>query len=397
MAVLVAATAATTSGATTPEGGTPVVHPSGIVILEESDPDADPIPEAAAAALSEAMQQSSRDPEDFAYPFYDPAKRTVVLSPASARGRAQVGAARLAASKAAATTGEQVTVEQRAARVSRTRIDAAMDDLIGRQREGVTIIDAYPDPINSRLIVEVSALDDAFLFRAARTHGSDVLAVRLSRDAEIIGSPAVGREADNSPFYGGAHIDPRGCTSGFAWHSGSTEMMLTAGHCYPTGGSISTPTSSMGRVSSGTEENWTSGTGTVLMTGETTNRGDLAMIRISSGQSSSSRIYRGGPGSTTAANVSGKWSRSPSQGDEYCTGGRVAGEVCGWKVKWAAAGNHFYNGSNETARRVWRGEKRGDCIQGGDSGGPVYTVNSSGAVAAKGIISGVNGYGGSDH
>lgn len=171
-------------------------------------------------------------------------------------------------------------------------------------------------------------------------------------------------------------------------------MMVTAAHCFPSGGNASTPAMSMGTVASGSEESWTNGTGTVLMTGETTYAGDQALIRIYSGKSSWAFIYRGGAGSTTYSSVSGKWSRSPQQNDQYCTGGRVSGEQCGWVVQWSAAGNYTYS-NGEVARRVWRGDKRGYCIQGGDSGGPVYTVND-GVVAAKGVISGAGGFGGSD-
>jgi hypothetical protein len=89
--------------------------------------------------------------------------------------------------------------------------------------------------------------------------------------------------------------------------------------------------------------------------------------------------------------------------DLYCTGGRVSGDLCNWKVVWSAPGNYTYSyhlsdGTpiSETVRRVWRGEKHGGCIQGGDSGGPVYTVNSTGSAVAKGIISGRTGDGGPD-
>jgi streptogrisin C len=75
----------------------------------------------------------------------------------------------------------------------------------------------------------------------------------------------------------------------------------------------------------------------------------------------------------------------------------VSGELCSWQVQWPAAGNYTYTTSGEVARHVWLGEKRGHCIIAGDSGGPVYTVDSSNRVVAKGIISGATGYGGSDH
>ncbi len=173
-------------------------------------------------------------------------------------------------------------------------------------------------------------------------------------------------------------------------------MVLSAGHCFPNGGSVSTPTSPMGSVRSASEENWTNGTGTVLMTDEASHRGDLALVRLGSGKSSTNRVYTGGAGSTSSAAVTGKWHRSPVRGDDYCTGGRIRFQLCGWRVVVNAPGNYYYNGSGETARKVWRGAKYGRCIRGGDSGGPVYTVNSNGSVAAKGIVSGATGFGGDD-
>jgi len=351
------------------------------------------MPEAAAIALSEAMRISEENPADFAYPFWDGEAEQVVVTPASVVGLDKVDAARSVAARAARAVGD-VKGEERPALASRERIDSIMNDMIGPQAEGITIVAANPDTENGRVILEVSELNDKFLERAARQYGAPLIAVRVSADAGVKSFPAVGRDADNSPFYGGAKIND--CTSGFSWHSGSTEMMLTAGHCYPSGGSVSTSASSMGSVRSSSEENWTNGTGTVLMTDETSHRGDLALVRLGAQKSSTNRIYRGGAGSTSGATVAGKWSRSPVRTDQYCTGGRVSGEQCGWRVVVDAPGLYYYNGSGETARKVWRGTKRGHCIQGGDSGGPVYTVNSNGSVAAKGIISGVTGFGGGD-
>lgn len=132
------------------------------------------------------------------------------------------------------------------------------------------------------------------------------------------------------------------------------------------------------------------------MTGQSTYRGDVALIRITSGRSSSPYMYRGGYNSSSYATVAEMWSRSPASGDQYCTGGKNSGEVCGWVVQWSAAGNYTYDGG-EVARRVWRGDKHGWCIRPGDSGGPVYTVRSDGKIAAKGIISGASGFGGTDY
>jgi len=67
----------------------------------------------------------------------------------------------------------------------------------------------------------------------------------------------------------------------------------------------------------------------------------------------------------------------------------VSGELGPWTVttiqmnKWYA-----FDGPNVWARNVTEGTKGGDCVQHGDSGGSVFT-NTTGGVAAKGIISGM--------
>ena len=126
------------------------------------------------------------------------------------------------------------------------------------------------------------------------------------------------------------------------------------------------------------------------MTGQSTYRGDIALIRIDSGKSSAGVMYRGGPGSSQTALVKEMWSRSPQNGDYYCTGGASSGEQCNWAVE-SVGGNYYYHypsGVTEIARHVTVGRHYGYCIIPGDSGGPVYTVRSDGNVAAKGIVSG---------
>jgi streptogrisin C len=350
------------------------------------------MPESVAQALDKAMRASEASPKTLSYPFVDQETKKIVVTgvtATSARGAVTANQKR----------SPQASFVAKTVPNSRQHLDLVMDKVIGRQPEGVTVIASYPDPQNNRIIAEMATLNDSFLFRVADQYGANSVAIRLVKDGNA-GGPAASREADNSGgsgFYGGAHVDPPGCTTGFSWHSGTDQMMVTAGHCFSTGGSARTPVESMGSVQACRDENWLAGTGTRYLCNQTTHRGDLALIRLSSGKSSGPYIYRGGFNSSSFSPVAGKWGRSPASGDRYCTGGRVSGEQCGWEVKWSAAGNYTYTVNDEVARHVWRGEKRGHCIEAGDSGGPVYTVDSSGRVLAKGIISGATGFGGSDH
>ncbi|MBE4720550.1 hypothetical protein DAD99_21120 [Pseudarthrobacter sp. AB1] len=179
-----------------------------------------------------------------------------------------------------------------------------------------------------------------------------------------------------------------GCTVGWPWNDSSNYYMITAGHCGPDGGSVSTPAQSMGWINA-SESNWLSGYGSVRFPGASDYSGDLSLIRLNGGLQSGTNIYVGGPGSGNALTVREMWSRSPQVGDQYCTGGAYSGELCGW-VNQAARGNFTYSGGT-VARNVSWGTKGGSCTAAGDSGGPVYTVRSDGGIAAKGIHSGGGG------
>jgi hypothetical protein len=363
---------------------------AGIVVLRDRAVLPAKPGEDVALALDAVVRSSGLHSSDFGYPFVDRTTGAVVITVASADG----ATAALQLQSDVVRANRAIKVEVRSVAHSRAALERIMDEVIGPQSEGIVVRASYPDPENDRIIVETGSPAEAFLRRLGSTYSASSIAVRVIDDATK--SWPSSRGSDSSPFWGGALINPRGCSSGFSWHYGSTQMMLTAGHCAPTGEAIVwTPAANMGSVTSGTEESWNTGVGTVYMGPDTTYRGDLALIRLFDQRSSAPVIYRGGPSSNTGATVGERWNRSPYASDEYCTGGRVSGEVCGWLVGWYAPGNYYYD-NGETAKRVWLGQKYGACSQGGDSGGPVYTVRSDGKIAAKGIISGAGGFGGSD-
>jgi len=245
------------------------------------------------------------------------------------------------------------------------------------------------------VVVTVSSLTSDLAEHIVRSYGTEVVHVRIEKPAES--SPA-SRPHDTNPYYGGALIGtPTGiCTAGFPWVSGSTSMMVTAGHCYPSGGSVKIDGVTLGSVTSGSRENWTNGTGTVYLSGQSTYRGDIGLITYSSGKTTTGRIYRGSSTSSTSAAVGQMWSRTAVNGDQFCTGGSQSGEICGWVVN--KVGINFTYSTGEVLRHGVETYSRtsGPCVRPGDSGGPTYTVRSDGKVAAKGIISGAGG-GGSDY
>ncbi len=364
-------------------------HRSGIDILRDPLPDLKPMPDDIATIVAAARDLTEELSESTAYPYYDIDEDVVVIT-ATTQAEASSIIAKLPETTDAVPTKIRIVDRPRAL------LDAIMDELIGAQPGGLMIVASYQDPENNRVILEMPRYTDAYLDSLAARIDPKSIAVRTVPDEPEDLLPAA-RNNDTSPFWGGARLTV-GCTTGFPWKSGSTEMMLTAGHCYPTGStSVATPSQAMGKVTSGSRENWTTGVGTQYLTGQSTYRGDLALIEMTGSRLAGYSVYRGGPGSNSSGGLTGMWSRSPNLGDQYCTGGMMSGEQCGWSVKWSAAGNYTYSGSGEIARRVWRGEKYGLCIIGGDSGGPVYTVVGSNQILAKGIISGAKGIGGSDN
>ncbi|WP_344613671.1 trypsin-like peptidase domain-containing protein [Dactylosporangium salmoneum] len=252
-----------------------------------------------------------------------------------------------------------------------------------------------PDSAANRLVLTVDTLDDALLDGLAKRYGSELVAVRYEPDATALSNQ--GRQNDTSAgpgFYGGADINSDNCTSGFSWYGGTTQYMLTAGHCFPTGGGAWVPTENMGFVTQSSRENWNSGVGTVPFSGQSVNRGDLALIQLDSPKQAGGYIYRGDTNSSTSAPVKEMWSRSPASGDQFCSGGQRTGEQCGWVVTSVGIDEHLTTG--EWSRNTNKATKQGQCTIGGDSGGPVYTVRGDGGIAAKGIWN-YGGGGGSDN
>lgn len=149
----------------------------------------------------------------------------------------------------------------------------------------------------------------------------------------------------------------------------------------------------MGAVTASSEENWSTTYGTVLIPGQSTYKGDVALIHMTGGRTTSPRIYRFSATSTASSPVVSVVSRSPAVGDGFYTGGSYSGELSGWTVSVARM-NQWYplEGPQVWARNVTEGTKSGACIQSGDSGGSVFKL-VTGGVRAVGIISGMGAHG----
>jgi hypothetical protein len=387
------------------------------------------VPSTADDALSAAELVVAQAPKDFGRAWVDRSTGGVVLDVVTSGGASIVSAL----SRGDASAGTQLSAAKGGPSALAGKYDKGLPVLTAGLRshqvsqrkvkyDGQTLAKvqddltrlATPDAIadhvwmtrtdgpNDRVIATVDHLSDGLAAQLATTYGTDLVAVEVAPQAIPV-EPANGRWNDTSVggFYGGARLS-MGCTDAFSWYSGSTRMMLTAGHCTPSGGSVSTTAEHMGSVAASSRENYDPSAGTQYLTGQTTYRGDMALVTLDSGKTSAGRIYRGSSESTSSTPVAGMMSRSSQTGDQFCTGGssRKAdgsagpGEICGWTVD--AAGVTYRIGKTAAWWRnvvVSKG-KTGWCNRPGDSGSPVYIVSGS-SVSAKGILDGAGG-GGSD-
>jgi hypothetical protein len=173
-------------------------------------------------------------------------------------------------------------------------------------------------------------------------------------------------------------INPSGsrCSMGFGVSRGTQTFILTAGHCGWPGGvfrnGIGTRT-----VGNGVQEN----------VGH-----DILLVGATAG----SRIYDGG-GLKVFENraqfskaVSGWNDTFPNEW--ICQSGMMSGAVCGIQNSSNLAYSYVNSSNGETySDLVVATAANGIAVRGGDSGGPVFTLNGD-RVVAKGVISGQNYY-----
>lgn len=279
--------------------------------------------------------------------------------------------------------------------------DAAIELSKDPQFEEADIWRTWVDRDNGRVVVTAAHLTDGLAARLVADFGTDLVAVTEQPNPQA--RTTNGRLLDRSPHRGGNRIitpvaggDYVSCTGGFSWWLSAAKSgpgMLTAGHCAPYGGAVKADTA-FGNITSMTRENWTPGVGSALLPGEKAYRGDMALIQLYSGRSIVPSIYRGAANSSSTSTVSEMWSRRAAPGDQFCTGGSMAGEICGWVVDKVGVQQKVEGGAISRNVVVSK-SKQGWCVQVGDSGGPVFTVTPKGTIAAKGLISTTAG-GGSD-
>lgn len=395
LAVVFATVAATPSP-------TQFVHASGLLVLGPLDRHLPQLPEPLHTALGAAQNLAEQNPTSLGYPWVNRARGEIVLAPIGA-----VGTSVAQRWMSTAPEAQRVPVRTQAVTRSYEQLQRIQHEAIDLSHSGVP--DAHlinltgPDDEHDRTFIGVERVSDALLFALAARYGTDAIVIRVEPGAA---THNISRDADNDPFWGGAALNVSGpagnvgCTGGFAFYSGSTSMMLTAGHCAASGGSAYTPYGGcgnfcyyMGDIPNGSWENWDNGVGSVCVTGQSSNcYGDLAMVQVSSSRlGSTGRVYSGASSGDNTYRAVREWWTTPSQvGDQVCTDGSVTTERCGYQVYCARCD------SSRGAKQVifaTRSNFPDTCLAQGDSGSPIYTIRSDGAVSAKGIAGGSGGNG----
>jgi hypothetical protein len=251
-------------------------------------------------------------------------------------------------------------------------------------RSGATVSTWYPDPVTDRVVIGFTKVTASETARVRAEYGATarvitapiaqaaILRVPTAKLPSIMKAHALraqdSRTDDSAPWFGGDLISYTFdggswiCTSGFDF-GGS---MSTAGHCG------SDPTAFYnGGVYVGTTHTMQWGNGRIDM-------------QLMNGSTYLPSIWAG----TVAAPVSG--SGGVAIGGTYCTDGAMTGQNCTAVVE--AVDVCSEENDDGTTVDVCDLDKayssnNTSLIQGGDSGGPVYTAASTGAPFAVGTIS----------
>ncbi len=236
---------------------------------------------------------------------------------------------------------------------------------------------SYLDATTGQIVVDTDAPADvtASLTRLPATTTPQLLAtsqVRVQVRSSTI-ADAYDRRDDIPPFYGGGGLYSGGflCSSGYAvQNSAGTRFMSTAGHCYGNGDTVLT-------------ESRARTYGTVSSRRLPPVTGHAMDVELIGGQSYSPRIFTGGVTSSSSIPVVAAGTAYVGY-TNYCHSGRTTGEQCGHTAT-SITGQVCTTTGCKSPVIVFTG---GTLSAGGDSGGPFYAKDSSGAWIRGHVIAG---------
>ncbi|MBB4942786.1 hypothetical protein FHR32_007186 [Streptosporangium album] len=418
----------------TPAGGPTVVSPAGPDGVEvftapnEWGTDLLPMAEGQAHALSSAYDRVETNGDALAPPYVDMVTGNVIVPAATVDGRAvastsltgtaylglggvdwtlpgtYTGADTDEDAEAPAGPSEEYNFTPQVPDVVNSysklsTIASEIPTLDPSQMPGVGgVVESRPWPERNQVLLTANAVTPELRLALAQRYGTNTVTIWLNPDATRSNIQDT-RDNDNDEYVngGGAYFTSKnaGCTVGFAWAVPEGRRMVTAGHCLPDIGEfqyvdrvVGTERMHIGITLSST---WVMGKGSVKLPGQTQTRGDAAIVEYFDSYKPTASIFVGGVTSGEKRPVRRSWTRRSVPGDLFCIGGRTTGQSCNWKVeevnKPIPQGIDGGGFAGTLANGV-RATRRGDCSEGGDSGGPIFTIESDGYVVAKGILSG---------
>jgi hypothetical protein len=344
-----------------------------------------------AVAFAKAYDLALENPNDMAYPRLDTSSNTITLPTLTGRGRL------IAQDAASVLSAENVTSKVESSSTSIAELNSIADAVTRLRAKGVPhaelVWQTAPDQLHNRIIITVRELNEELMSSLASAFGTDLIAVSVDSGASNA-SAAYDRMHDVSSFWGGANwwSGVGQCTTGFGWNTGTGDGMITAAHCVYSGGTVTNSSykpNPIGSVNANSEENWDPNNGTMHYSGQSVNRGDVALIRVKSGYHTSPNIYTGGNSDHVNRVVGQMNSRRVQLGDAVCSSGYVTNYWCGMVTATGVNVLYLTSGPNVWARSVVDASALGNtCPTHGDSGGPVYQWRSDGKAIAQGILSG---------
>jgi hypothetical protein len=228
------------------------------------------------------------------------------------------------------------------------------------------------------------------LLEKLEIYGPGTVAFKVGSVESLTSFAGADRQADTSPFAGGARVhgpnrdggtSPAQCTSNFAAKSTGNGQYyaMTAWHCYK-------PTDKrFWAIAGGSATNYI---GSVSSTDAAK---DVAFIPVANGQKTVPLVYDGDHNNPQQLKlVNG--SASPQVGNLVCNSGATLSVVCDVRIsgtqKWKA--ENYYTGAISPEIYGFRAAKEngGPAAAKGDSGGPVFRLNSNDQYAtALGLMS----------
>jgi len=256
-----------------------------------------------------------------------------------------------------------------------TKIQRRIADYVAKHGARYTFA-SYLDSDTGRIVLDTDAPALAVSGLTGMSTAATQREVGRAQVRRTTISDAFNRRDDTSPFWGGAGIrnSTSICSSGYAVRNVfGTVFDVTAGHCFANG------TNAL--VESGLRSY-----GTVSGRRLPTVTGHPIDMELLGGQSYAGRVYSGGVVSTSSRPVAAAGSAVVGF-NNYCHSGRTTGENCGHTATSINAQVCTATGCKSPVIAF----TGGTMIQGGDSGGAFYALDSSGRAWIRGHVIATNG------